>query len=169
MEANSSSTCLIFSKWVSLLLSPVIKCLVISVGHLASPWAIMLNANGWLFSSGLASNLEGSAKEHLQSWLRINICYGWGIDLHIEYLCHHLHLLWQGPTLPTCPLMNGLWQGMVEDREKARNTIRFLNLSNWDNVCHFHRHCTLSPWGDYNWLMWDLPERVGVKKWDFKI
>ena len=130
MKANSNSICLIMPKWVSLLFSRVIKCLVISIGNLASPWAIMLNANGLLFSSGLASNL-GSAMEHLESWLWINICYGWGIDLHIEYLCPHLHLLWQGPTLPTCPLMNGLWQGMVEDREKARNTIRFLNLSNW--------------------------------------
>ena len=38
-------------------------------GNLASPWAIMLNANGLLFSSGLASKLEGSDMEHLESWL----------------------------------------------------------------------------------------------------
>ena len=53
-------------------------------GNLASPWAIMLNANGWLFSSGRASKLEGSDMKHLESWLwlisvmgRAQICIYW--------------------------------------------------------------------------------------------
>ena len=146
MKANSNSICLIMPKWVSLLFSRVIKWLVISIGNLASPWAIMLNANGLLFSSGLASNLEGSAMEHLQSWLRINMCYGWDTNLHILNIFATIFIFFDKDPL----YLLALWW-TDSGREWLRiERKRGIQSDSWtwvtDDVCNFQCTCIIILW-----------------------